>query len=321
MKRTPVQLCLRGVALLSSLAIPALGQSLHSAATLDTPVAVQRAFLCGEGAEAIGIGSDGALYGWKLPSPQARKIVALEGSPRKFDCAARNTLAVLQPNGVVLILDAESGAVRQKIETRQRVQNLSLSPDGSLLLISTNLSPTQLWDAQTAKLISTSATNLGASWANAFSPTGRFYVSADEDTRIRAYDQKGKLLYEADGGLLEPFAVTFSGDGKQFAVAGGDGAVRLFDAASGKILKTAPGTGNPIVALQMSPNGERVLALEVDDFRLAPLGFSLWEVREAASKPLALDHIESIVGAGRSKSQLLLLRRKSENHLTLSSLE
>jgi len=67
-----------------------------------------------------------------------------------------------------------------------------------------------------------------------FAHDGNLIVVADGDTHVRGYDRKGKLLYTAEAGLLEPCDLSLSADGKTFAVAGAVGAIALHDSATGR---------------------------------------------------------------------------------------
>jgi protocatechuate 3,4-dioxygenase beta subunit len=80
--------------------------------------------------------------------------------------------------------------------------------------------------------------------------------------QARAYNaMDGKLVYAAEGDLLEPFDVSVSADGRTLAVAGAEGRVELRESASGKILKKSSSCGNPIFLVTMSPTAPTVLAL------------------------------------------------------------
>ena len=55
-------------------------------------------------------------------------------------------------------------------------------------------------------------TSFGNTNGARISPDGKSVFAADGDTYLRAYDIKGKLIYAAEGDLLEPFDVErFSG--------------------------------------------------------------------------------------------------------------
>lgn len=310
--------------LLSICAFPTCGQALHLAvhleAKLDTPVVMQSAITCKSGSQIVAIGEDGAIYVWTLPSVTARKISLAEGHVGAVDCDANGNLALGLNGGKVRILDATSGEILQRIEAQLRVRNFSLSPDGNLLALVVTGSPTQLWDTRSGQKLATGVTNMGATWSAAFSTVGDVFVSADEDTRVRVYSRSGKLLYTADAGLLEPFAVAFTPDGKRFAVAGADGAVTLFQTSSGKKLKTSAGTGNPIFALNISPGSGRLAALELDDFTLDPKAIGLWDMQSSDLQPSGID-TKGIIGFGTNKTHSVLLKQEDPKTLTVSSMQ
>jgi WD40 repeat protein len=296
------------------------GQTLRLEAKLDTPVAMRSAMTCNSGAQVVAIGKDGAIYLWDLPATASRKISVAEGRVESLDCDAHGSLAVALDGGRVRVLDAKSGEIRQRIDAKFPVGTVSLSPDGALLAIATTRIPTQLWDARSGQKISSTVTNMGAAWTVAFSPAGDVFVAADEDTKIRAYNRAGKLLYTADAGLLEPFAITFSADGKRVAVGGAEGNVLLFDTASGKKLQTSATTGNPIFGLCMSPDNGHIAVFEVDDFKLAPAAIGLWDPRTPEVKHPGFD-TKGAIGFGTNKTHALLLRQEDPKTLTVSSLQ
>jgi WD40 repeat protein len=308
------------LALFSACAAVSFGQTLHPEAKLDAPVAIHDAIVCGGGAQFFGIGEDGAIYRWTPPATKPIKFTITDGKVQTIDCAQGHTLAASIRQGKVLILDSASGEVRQSIDPAAPVQALALSPDGSLLAIATSLLPTQLFDTHSGQHIATGVTNIGATWTVAFSPTGDTFVAADEDTNLRAYNRDGKLLYAADGGLLEPFALAFSGDGKRFAAAGADGIIRVFDTASGKMAASSKKLGRPVFGLSMSPDGMEVAALTADDFELRPVTLGVWNVRSQDFKPLDVDP-KSCIGAGANKSHILMVTRDGEKTLQVSSVQ
>jgi WD40 repeat protein len=116
--------------------------------------------------------------------------------------------------------------------------------------------------------------------------------------------------------LLEPFAVDYTPDGTKFAVAGAGGTVSLFDAASGRKLKTSTNLGNPIMFIMMSPDGREVAAVDFDDFKFVPIGLRLWDLNSNEWKTVSLD-LKNIIGAGTDKRNLVLIKSEGPEAISL----
>jgi WD40 repeat protein len=294
-------------------------QTSRTLATLETLVPMRSAITCEKGAIVFATGTDGAVYIWTLPSGVAHKITPPESPIRRIACGPGKTLALGYASGHVFLLDAESGDSKQHMDAQFPVQSLSFSRDGSLVAIATNGLPTQLWDIASGKRLAIGVTNLGASWFTAFSPAGDVFISADEDTYIRAYDCTGKLLYKTESGLLESFSVVFTPDGKQFAVAGADGRIYLYQTATGKKLYESAYSGNAIWMLCMFPDSRQVVAMEVDDFTLVPTAAAFWDMRsEKVSHPPV--KVKDFIGFGANGSDVLVLRQEGPQTLTITTL-
>jgi WD40 repeat protein len=291
-------------------------QELRRTETLTSPIAIVSAIICGADAHVLGIGKDGALYEW-TPAGAARRLGASEGKVAKIACSPDGqTIAAGLTSGVVLLMTRRGDTTHRLQITQHDFGTMHFSPDASLLAVTANDSPTQLWDARTGTLLATGKTTLGASAAAAFSPDGQRYLSADEDTTIRAYNARGELLFAVEADLLEPFAVDYTPDGTKFAVAGAGGTVSLFDAANGRKLKTSTNLGNPIMFMMMSPGGREVAAVDFDDFKFVPIGLRLWDLNSNEWKTVSLD-LKNIIGAGTDKRNLVLIKSEGPEAISL----
>ncbi len=308
------------LSLLGFCALASSAQTIHPEATLNSPVPIEHATACDNGAQLVGLGKDGALYLWTLPSAEPRKIALPEGKPDRFACGTGKTFLLAFPGGKVLLLDSATGEVRGRLDAQHDIQGLALSPDGLFVATGTNRTPTQLWDARSGKLIFTTATIMGGSRAVAFSPGGELIVSLDEDAFIRGYDRQGKMLFITHDGLLQPYNVMFTRDGKQFAVTGAAGDISLFDSSSGKHLNASAVTGHPMFESTISPDSKRILAIGIDDFTMDNSLLALWDMHSEAVTPLAFES-KSLIGLGANKTNLLLIKKESPQKLALYSIQ
>jgi WD40 repeat protein len=217
-------------------------------------------------------------------------------------------------------VNGDTGETKLRLDAKSAMWGLTLSPDAAFVAIATTGSPTQVFDTRTGQRIAVGSASFGASTSAAFSPNGDLLVSTDDDTNVRAYDRKGKLLYATESGLLEPFAAAFTGDGQKFVIATADGGMSLHESASGKKLMATQSTGNPIFAIQMYPDSRHVAAFELDSFTLKPSAVGVWDMQSDHSQKLDVDP-ETVIGCGADRTHLLLIRQIGPNILTVDSVQ
>lgn len=123
----------------------------------------------------------------------------------------------------------------------------------------------------------------------AFTPDGRYLISAGDDKVIRLWEVASGLTARTLRGQIGPgsegqiYAMALSPDGRWLAVGGwmaayrGDNqqevsAIRLYEVASGAIVAQLKGHSNIVVALAFSPDGRYLLSGSLDKSAM------LWEV-------------------------------------------
>jgi WD40 repeat protein len=294
------------------------GQTLEPLASLEAPGSLRFATVCRGGRSIAGVVGDHDLYIWSLPSHKQRAVHVFDGHIDLLTCGEK-ALAAGFRHGTVLVFDA-AGSERQRIEMKDELAAMAFLPDEEHLVVATFQSPLQVRDIASGKHLWTGTTDFGNTAAIAIAPTGKLIIAADGDTHIRGYDESGKLLYSADSGLLEPFDLSLSADGKRFAVAGAEGTIELYDSASGQRLKKSERSGNPILAVAMSPQGTKVMALEVDARSMEQAAIGYWDVTRATVNRLPVKP-ETVLGFGKGDAALLLVRQEAPGKISVERLE
>lgn len=296
-------------------------QTVKPLVTLDTSGEGYFVVVCGGGESAVAVDQANDIHLWNLATREQMLFKAGLDAPVNPGALACNqkTIVVGSVHGTVILLDFD-GKERRRLEMREEVIGLALSPDGDKLAVSTTISPVQLWDVASGSREWSGTTSFANTYGARFSPDGKSLFAADGDTYVRSYDIGGKLVYAAEGDLLEPFDVSVSADGKTLAVAGAEGRIELRDSATGKVLKKSTSCGNPIFLVTISPKALTVLALILDASTLHPSGIGYWNANDIELKQLTVDP-KTVIGMGSDAKGLLLIRQESPAKLSVERVE
>ncbi len=93
----------------------------------------------------------------------------------------------------------------------------------------------------------------------AFSPDGRFLVSAGADMNVKVWDARGWRLIDTKYGHTNVVAgVAFSRDSRRLLTASNDQTVKLWEPAAGREIMTLRGHRHPVWSAAFSPDGWRL---------------------------------------------------------------
>lgn len=168
------------------------------------------------------------------------------------------------------VWDVASGRRLFAIEGHEAwVNGATFSPDGKLIVTSSNDSTARIWDAFTGRELRRFTDHTERVTTATFSPDGKWVATASSDQTVRIWNvSTGDTLQvfripEVHGGTyIRPL---FSPDGQSILIwAGVDIAPTLYDVASGDVIHTLQeGTGRSSVGLAMfSPDGAHIAVRE-----------------------------------------------------------
>ncbi|HEY9602443.1 MAG TPA: TIR domain-containing protein [Allocoleopsis sp.] len=173
------------------------------------------------------------------------------------------------PNGYLATASQESTVLwnlqgKELIElplTKDRVVDVSFSPDGKYLAIGLKDGIAQLWTIQ-GKRIAVLARHKNLVLSVQFSPNGKYVATTSEDGTARLWNLQGNELAVFRGHELGVDDVSFSPDGKYLATASRDRSARLWN-LKGEEIRVFKHT-NAVTSVSFSPDSQRLVTTSED---------------------------------------------------------
>jgi WD40 repeat protein len=218
--------------------------------------------------------------GVKVWDMDGREVRTLPGVRPRSKCLALSAdgqrLATFDMTRTVSVWDVDSGKEALTLPGGPGpVLTAAFSPDGKRLATAHMLPPAsgrpaeiKIWDAATGRL----ALTLKPAGANlttlAFAPDGNLLASATSEKGIDFWNlsaKEGEALARPVAGVGPPVqGLVFSPDGKTLFAGDNQGLVRVYDARSGKRLRTFPAHQQPLRGMAVSPDGARLATGSLD---------------------------------------------------------
>jgi WD40 repeat protein len=230
---------------------------------------VRRVFFADEGRRALSAGFDKVLILWDVAT--AKEVRRFDGHTDLIDSAAlsRDGRFALSggADGTVRVWEVATGKELRRFKGNPgRVVSVAISPDGKRALTGSHDRTMRLWDIETGSEVRRFNGHVNAVQAVAFSPDGLRALSGSwekgQTRTLKMFDvETGRDL----GLLFDRYAegiqdATFSQDGARIASGGLDRRIWLWDAASGKRMRSFDGHLDVIKSVAFSRDGRRALS-------------------------------------------------------------
>ena len=209
----------------------------------------------------------GAANGWALWDTATRRVTHKGGAGLASGLAFSpdgQRLAV-SVGGKIAIVDVATGLTSQHIARGKGYEGewlsgLAFSPDGNTLAYGYASDQIRLHDLASRTEVPLGPTLYWGALSLAYSPDGRFLVSADRGG-ITVWDATTRSpLRTLKTHRDQVHCVTFSPDGTRMASASGDNSIKLWDTGSWEELATLQGHEGQVHTVAFSPDGERLVS-------------------------------------------------------------
>jgi len=177
-----------------------------------------------------------------------------------------------------------------------RVNSVVFSPDGTKVLTGSMDKTARLWDAASGALVRTFSGHTGGVYCVTFSPDGiRILTSSgDPDNTVRLWSvDTGAQLRTFQHNVIVRSAV-FSPDGTMIITGSADKKARLWNAATGELVRTFIGHSYEILSVVFSRDGARILTGSGDNTA------RLWDVGTGLSIRTFSGHFDTITSVAFS---------------------
>ena len=151
------------------------------------------------------------------------------------------------------------------------VNDVSYSPDGTLIATAGDDKKIKLWDATSRKLVNDLEGHSGSVSAIDFRPDGKLLASCGDNSEIFIWDVRtGRLIQSLRGHESGVNSVAFSPDGKTLATAGGqyqevsDNTIRIWDVQSGKQIGLLKEHASGVKYVDFALKGRALISVGVD---------------------------------------------------------
>ncbi len=218
-----------------------------------------------DGTRLVTTGGNGMLKIWDIASHPDEPILLASvpidtGGERLVFSTDGARVAVGGSDGTIRVIDAQSGKIQLVLTGHlSAVQTVAFSRDEKRLYSTSWDYTIREWDLTPGREALTLLAPRGAFTAIAYSPDGQQVVTGGGGF-VTIWDSRSGVMqrsWEAPGFIKG--GIAWSPDGKRIATGGDDNTPRIWEAATGQLLKELSGHAGPVSMVAWSPDSARLV--------------------------------------------------------------
>jgi WD40 repeat protein len=227
-----------------------------------------------DGQRLASASEDGTIRIWNaspVTEAPARELLTLEGHTDEVRAVTYSPdgrwIASAGDDAIIRLWDAQSGrAVRLLRGPTHPVRGVAFSPDGKRLASTEYEETTRVWDPESGSVVREMGEDgdFGGGMAVTYSPDGLSLAIASGDGG-EVWDPKtGKHLKSYQDHVWILYCLAFSHDGKLIATGSRNGAVKVSEASSARLIRSFNENTGRTSAVAFSPDDRRLAAASAD---------------------------------------------------------
>jgi WD40 repeat protein len=224
------------------------------------PKAVRAIATTTDGPRIVFAGDDQRLWIRDSATGKTERGTEFEAVVTALAISANNaTIAVGLATGAISIVDAKSlEQTGLLVANASPVMRIAFNTSGTHLVSSTADGATRLWDLKAQAVAQTFQTEGLKITDVAFQNDNKSIVTANSDGKVRVETVAAQIVHRADDGRVND--ISMSSNGSQYATAGADGTVKLWNASNSTPSRSFSGFEGPAVCVSLSPDNRQVAA-------------------------------------------------------------
>jgi WD40 repeat protein len=250
------------------------------------------------GANILTASSDGTARLWSAGTDTGKSPAVLDILRGEM---GRVRSAALSPNGRLVLITSDDNKVvvwdahtgmQYNLPHSAEVRSVAFSPDGQRIVTESGDNTTRIWSALTGEHLG-SERHDRPTWSATFM-ADRVEPMSVPTTLVLWNAESGVLTARFEGFLGPVYSAEFSPDGKHILTAGADNTARIWDVQTRKMMAVLKGHSGSVFHAEFSPDGQRVVTASDDKTA------RIWDVQTGETTATLDGHAGPVWSAGFS---------------------